>query len=75
MGGVFTDFKKFNMGPGMRKLEGEYYKTIVIVSGQGKSGKSTICNVLWNEGVNYLSVDDMSIQTDHNISEILSFLF
>ena len=62
------------MGPGMRKLEGEYYKTIVIVLGQVKDGKSTICNVLWNEEVNYLSADAMGLQTDHDIVEILSFL-
>ncbi len=66
--------KKFNMTPGYRPLHGEYKKTIIIVTGESGIGKSTICNELLSDNLNYISVDVSCIQTDHNIKEILDFV-
>jgi hypothetical protein len=72
---TFIDCKKFRMGPGMRPLVGEYLKTIIVVRGASNIGKSTLCDVLWKEGVNYISLDGACIlERDHQIEEIHQYL-
>jgi predicted ABC-type ATPase len=71
---ISINSKKFDMSPGMRVLVGEYVKTIIIVIGKSGIGKSTICDKLLNDGINYISVDDVCIYSDHNIKEIKDFV-
>jgi len=66
--------KKFNMSPGKRELVGEYRKTIIVVTGESLIGKSTICDLLLNDDINYISLDECCKQTDHNIGFILDYL-
>jgi dephospho-CoA kinase len=58
----------------MRVLVGEYVKTVIIVIGKAGIGKSTICDKLLNDNLNYISVDDVCIYADHGIKEILDFV-
>lgn len=62
------------MTPGKRKLTTEYEKTIIIVNGKSEIGKSTLCDLLLNDDINYISIDVASIRTDHNIKEIIEFV-
>ena len=72
--GISTNSKKFNMSPGMRPLQGEYTKTVILVVGNAFVGKSTLCNHLLNENINYISVDDVCVYADHNIKEMTDFV-
>jgi len=74
MSDTSINYKKFDFVPGMRPLVGEYQKTIIAVVGTGSAGKSTICNVLWNKGVNYISTDGICISTAHGIQPVRDFL-
>lgn len=74
MTGISTNSKKFNMYPGMRPLQGEYKKTIMIVTGKALEGKSTLCSFLLNDNTNYISVDAACECAGHNIKEMLDFV-
>lgn len=57
MSDSFTDYKKYNHVPGMRPLMGTYEKTVIVVRGRGNAGKSTLCALLLNDKIKYVSTD------------------
>lgn len=69
----FINSKKFNMEPSCRKTE-EYIKTIMLVIGDSMIGKSTLCSLLLNDNINYISTDWAAIDRTHNIQPILAFI-
>lgn len=71
---TFMLSKKFNMIPGKRKLVDKCKKTIIVVTGDSLIGKSTICDLLLNDSINYISLDECCKQTDHDIEFIINYL-
>jgi hypothetical protein len=71
---IFTDCKKFNMSPGTRPLVGEYKKTVIIVRGVSGIGKSTLCELLINDRINFISVDEASIRADRGMKVVDDYL-
>ena len=67
-----TDLKKFNMFNG--KCPGEYTKTIIIGWGNSGSGKSSLCDELTNEKVDYINLDECLTHTDHGIESLKTFV-
>ena len=71
---ISMNSKKFNMGPGNRELVGEYKKTIIVVVGKSRIGKSTLCSLLLNDTINYISLDGCCKQEGHNIKVITDYV-
>ena len=73
---IAINSRKFNFHPGTRPLEeGESYeKTIIAVVGIPFSGKSTLCDLLLNDNINYISTDAICIQRDNDIRPVQDFL-
>lgn len=71
---ISTSCKKFDMWPGSRLLEGEYEKTVIIVSGAGNMGKSTLSSRLLNENICFVGTDSVCIRPNHSIKSVLDYL-
>jgi adenylate kinase family enzyme len=63
-------YTKFNMGPGSRPLQGEYKKTIIVVVGKSNVGKSTLCEALMNQSINYISMDEVYMRSEYGKREV-----
>jgi GTPase SAR1 family protein len=48
-----------NMQPTPRELVGDIEKTIIVISGQGKQGKTTLCANLCSDKIHFISMDDL----------------
>ena len=64
----------FKLGPFPRPLTVPYRKTIIIITGRGNIGKSTLSKVMLNDSISYIGTDAASMQTDHGIPEVLKYL-
>lgn len=71
---TFTDLNGFKLGPFPRPLKGDYVKTVIVISGHGNTGKSTLSKNLLNNSISYIGTDAASMQRDHNIQGILKYL-
>lgn len=63
---------RFNMFNGKRP--GPYSKTIIIVWGKSGDGKSSLCDELTNEKIDYISFDECLTDTDHEIEKLKNFV-
>jgi broad-specificity NMP kinase len=59
---------------GARPLETEYEKTVILVNGNGGSGKSTLCSFLSNDKLEYISVDVAMIKIADDIKEMATMV-
>jgi SAM-dependent methyltransferase len=66
--------KKYPILPGNRALEGNYEKTVIIVTGASRIGKSTLCSELLKEGIDYISADEVCVYDWHGIQEIYDLM-
>jgi hypothetical protein len=48
-----------DMQPTPKKLVGPMEKTIIVISGQGNQGKTTLCANLCSDKIHYISMDDL----------------
>lgn len=56
--------------PTPRKLEDEFQKTLILIGGKGKQGKTTLCSKLIKDDIGYISFDQMTWEDDLNILKI-----
>ena len=63
---------RFNMFNG--KCPGQYSKTVIIVWGKSGDGKSTVCDELLNEKIDYISMDECLTHTDHGIESLKTYV-
>jgi SAM-dependent methyltransferase len=66
--------KRYGMRPGMRPLIGEYKKTIIIITGLATIGKSTLCNEMIGDRLDYISSDIACLAIEHEVKEIGEFM-
>jgi len=56
--------------PTARKLEDDFQKTLILVSGEPLIGKTTLCQKILNESLGYISFDQMIWENDLGIVEL-----
>ena len=56
--------------PTPRKLEDDFQKTLILVSGEPLAGKTTLCQKILNESLGYISFDQMIWENDLGIVEL-----
>lgn len=72
---ISINWNEFKIGSGKRPLEGEYKKTLILVTGPSMSGKSTISEeLIENNNICYLNMDAVCLDKEHGIEPLYEFV-